>query len=222
MRLGAQPTRLEPGTHRRQLLRHDGNLRAAPPSLRVQQRLPPAVRRPRHAVLRHQPRRLAGRNHRAARASVVPGRAVPPRVQVEADRRRTRCSPASSARPSPTATAKRAAARSAVESRRTAHAIPRRAPAAQVRIGHGRRKEDHHRRRLEVAGRRPRRKRPRSSRADRRKPAAAAQPATLQMPPASLEMLVTTLVTEAMISLGQIPHPHTGEVDLPARSRRSI
>jgi len=33
-----------------------------------------------------------------------------------------------------------------------------------------------------------------------------------QMPPASLEMLVTTLVTEAMISLGQVPHPHTGEV----------
>jgi hypothetical protein len=32
-----------------------------------------------------------------------------------------------------------------------------------------------------------------------------------QMPPASLEMLVTTLVTEAMISLGQVPHPHTGE-----------
>jgi hypothetical protein len=24
-------------------------------------------------------------------------------------------------------------------------------------------------------------------------------------------MLITTLVTEAMISLGQIPHPHTGE-----------
>jgi hypothetical protein len=33
-----------------------------------------------------------------------------------------------------------------------------------------------------------------------------------QMPPASLEMLITTLVTEAMISLGQAPHPHTGEV----------
>ena len=32
------------------------------------------------------------------------------------------------------------------------------------------------------------------------------------MPPASLEMLVTTLVTEAMISLGQVPHPQTGEV----------
>jgi len=34
----------------------------------------------------------------------------------------------------------------------------------------------------------------------------------IPMPPASLEMLVTTLVTEAMISLGQVPHPHTGEV----------
>jgi Domain of unknown function (DUF1844) len=33
----------------------------------------------------------------------------------------------------------------------------------------------------------------------------------MQMPPASLEMLITTLVTEAMISLGQVPHPHTGE-----------
>ena len=44
--------------------------------------------------------------------------------------------------------------------------------------------------------------------------AAAAVPAggDFQMPPASLEMLVTTLVTEAMISLGQVPHPHTGEV----------
>ena len=46
------------------------------------------------------------------------------------------------------------------------------------------------------------------------KPAAAEQPragGNAQMPPASLEMLITTLVTEAMISLGQIPHPHTGE-----------
>lgn len=39
----------------------------------------------------------------------------------------------------------------------------------------------------------------------------AAPPGDVQMPPASLEMLITTLVTEAMISLGQIPHPHTGE-----------
>jgi hypothetical protein len=31
------------------------------------------------------------------------------------------------------------------------------------------------------------------------------------MPPASLEMLISTLVTEAMMALGQIPHPATGE-----------
>jgi len=45
-------------------------------------------------------------------------------------------------------------------------------------------------------------------------PAAAQQPAgakDVPMPPASLEMLLTTLVTEAMISLGQVPHPLTGE-----------
>ncbi len=42
--------------------------------------------------------------------------------------------------------------------------------------------------------------------------AAAKSGGDFQMPPASLEMLVTTLVTEAMISLGQVPHPHSGEV----------
>ncbi len=31
------------------------------------------------------------------------------------------------------------------------------------------------------------------------------------MPPASMQMLISTLATEAMISLGQIPHPMTGE-----------
>ena len=46
------------------------------------------------------------------------------------------------------------------------------------------------------------------------KPAAPEGPARegdFPMPPASLELLITTLVTEAMISLGQVPHPHTGE-----------
>lgn len=51
--------------------------------------------------------------------------------------------------------------------------------------------------------------------AAKEKPPASAQssgpPPDMQMPEASLEMLVTTLVTEAMISLGQVPHPHTGE-----------
>src|SRR5262245_46292226 len=46
--------------------------------------------------------------------------------------------------------------------------------------------------------------------------AAAAQPGSAgargyQMPPASLEMLVTTLATESLMALGQIPHPQTGQ-----------
>ena len=32
------------------------------------------------------------------------------------------------------------------------------------------------------------------------------------MPPASLELLLTTLATEALMSLGQIPHPATGQL----------
>lgn len=32
------------------------------------------------------------------------------------------------------------------------------------------------------------------------------------MPPASFELLVTTLITEAMIGLGQLPHPLTQEL----------
>jgi hypothetical protein len=40
------------------------------------------------------------------------------------------------------------------------------------------------------------------------------------MPPASFEMLVTTLATEAMIGLGQIPHPMTGKVHADASQAR--
>lgn len=40
---------------------------------------------------------------------------------------------------------------------------------------------------------------------------AAAGAGDFQMPPASLEMLVTQLATEALMSLGQIPHPQTGK-----------
>ncbi|MEM9186569.1 MAG: DUF1844 domain-containing protein [Planctomycetota bacterium] len=32
-----------------------------------------------------------------------------------------------------------------------------------------------------------------------------------EMPPASFELLLTTLATEAMMALGQMPHPVTGE-----------
>lgn len=37
------------------------------------------------------------------------------------------------------------------------------------------------------------------------------RPGDYQMPPASLEMLITTLATESLMALGQIPHPQTGE-----------
>jgi hypothetical protein len=40
------------------------------------------------------------------------------------------------------------------------------------------------------------------------------------LPPASFEMLVTTLATEAMIGLGQIPHPMTGKVHADADQAR--
>src|SRR5262249_60747425 len=33
----------------------------------------------------------------------------------------------------------------------------------------------------------------------------------LPMPPASFEMLLTTLATEALVALGQVPHPVTGK-----------
>ncbi len=36
-------------------------------------------------------------------------------------------------------------------------------------------------------------------------------PASGQMPPASFDMLITTMATEAMVSLGQMPHPGTGQ-----------
>ncbi len=37
-------------------------------------------------------------------------------------------------------------------------------------------------------------------------------PDNFEMPPASLELLLTTLATEALMSLGQIPHPATGQI----------
>lgn len=42
--------------------------------------------------------------------------------------------------------------------------------------------------------------------------AESATAADVPMPPASWEMLLTSLATEAMISLGVIPHPATGQV----------
>jgi hypothetical protein len=43
---------------------------------------------------------------------------------------------------------------------------------------------------------------------------AARDAGRVPMPPASFEMLLTTLATEALVALGQIPHPATGKADL--------
>jgi Domain of unknown function (DUF1844) len=42
-------------------------------------------------------------------------------------------------------------------------------------------------------------------------PDSTAPPDDFPMPPASLEMLLSTLVTEAMIAMGQMPYPGTNE-----------
>jgi hypothetical protein len=36
----------------------------------------------------------------------------------------------------------------------------------------------------------------------------------MQMPPASFEMLLTTLATEALMAMGQMPHPLTGQIEV--------
>jgi hypothetical protein len=40
------------------------------------------------------------------------------------------------------------------------------------------------------------------------------EPGDMPMPPASLELLLTMLATEALVALGQVPHPATGQVQL--------
>jgi hypothetical protein len=42
--------------------------------------------------------------------------------------------------------------------------------------------------------------------------AEAADLADVEMPPASLELLLTTLGTEALMAMGQLPHPMTGKI----------
>ncbi len=42
----------------------------------------------------------------------------------------------------------------------------------------------------------------------------SAEPSEEHLPPASLPFLLTTLATQTMIALGQIPNPITGKIDL--------
>ena len=199
--------------HRRHVLRQDGNLRAASPSLRVQQRLSPAVHRPRHAVLRHEPRRLAGRSDRAARASVVPGRAVSSRVQIEADgaaaavrrlhRRggRTQQGPRrayggeeardeGTSRPTPQRISLHSSARAMADDKKI---IIDEDWKSQVQAE------------KEAAAK----AKPAPSRAEPRANDSGARATDPPMPPASFEMLVTTLATEALMASARcrIPSP---------------
>jgi hypothetical protein len=45
-------------------------------------------------------------------------------------------------------------------------------------------------------------------------PESAAEGTDLPMPQASFEMLLTTLATEALVALGQVPHPATGKTEV--------
>ena len=85
MRLGAWPASSPPRAWPAPPYGADRDQRAPPAPLRVQQRLPQAVRRARVRRHRPEPRRQPRRDPRTPRPPLVPLGPVPPRVQVEAD-----------------------------------------------------------------------------------------------------------------------------------------
>jgi len=40
------------------------------------------------------------------------------------------------------------------------------------------------------------------------------EPQDFPMPPASFEVMISTLATEALVAMGQVPHPSTGKAEL--------
>ena len=85
MRLGAQPARLRPGSRPAALLRERTDFRAAPPPLRIQQRLSPAVRAQRACSWSGtSPDGSLVEVVEVAEPPLVRGRAVSSRVQVAA------------------------------------------------------------------------------------------------------------------------------------------
>ena len=159
MRLGAQPTVLGPGSRAAACYGRQEISERHRHRYEFNNVYRAAVRRPRDAGGGHQPRRRAGRDRRDPRASLVRGRAVPSGVQVAADaapsavRRLHRRGGQASQR----------AGRAAVGDERDEPADRHdRRPQTQNRSeqlamtdkpADTGRKEDHHRRRLEVAGR---------------------------------------------------------------------
>ena len=85
MRLGSYACELTPGSLAQRVYGATLDSRAPPPPLRVQLPVRAHAHRARPAHLRPIARRQVRRDRRAARPSVVSRRAVPPRVQVEAD-----------------------------------------------------------------------------------------------------------------------------------------
>ena len=86
MRLGSWPCVLAPGSLAHEAYRPRSDPRAASPSLRVQQRLSQALSRINGLVATGiSPDGTIVEIMELTRSSLVPGRPVPPRVQVEAD-----------------------------------------------------------------------------------------------------------------------------------------
>ena len=113
MRLGAEPVRHPAGHARARRVRVRARLRAPPPPLRGLERLPAAARGARPGDRRRVRGQGPRGDDRAARAPVLRGEPVPPRVQVAARPGRRRCSATSSVPPSSAASARARARRPA-------------------------------------------------------------------------------------------------------------
>ena len=98
MRLGAYPCVLVAGHRRGRRVRHDGDQRAAPPPLRVRERLPRRAVSGGSGAERHVARQATRRDGRAARPPVLRRAASSTRSSRAGPRRRIRSSRASFAR----------------------------------------------------------------------------------------------------------------------------
>ncbi len=199
MRLGAHPTRLEPDSQARRCYGSDDDLRTASASLRVQQRLPPAVHGPRRDLCRDQPRRRAGRDHGTAVPSLVRRGPVPSRIQVETDRRsppvrrlrRRRCrTPPGTCR----TTTNHGENREMTDSQREQ---PAQNPKSKIIV------DEDWKTQVQAEKDKLQHETPDGS---------AAEDASYEIPDASFSVLVTTLATQAAVALGQTGDPDATEV----------